>query len=257
MRADSSRGTAVPSSRSTFSSRSRIVCGAGPAPPTSIVPSTSRAPVSSSISLVATIWPSIACSGASPFSKRPEASVRRASLVEVRWRLGPCQLAASISTRVVVPRTSERSPPIRPAIEVGPSSSAISRTLGSSVRSTSSSVVIFSPSRARRTVSLPPATRSKSKACNGCPVSSIAKLVMSTTLLIGRWPAADRRAFSHAGDGPIVTSSNSRAVKRGQRSGSSTTTSAPGTSPGVPGSSAHGGGESGAPVIACTSRATP
>ncbi len=30
MRADSSRGTAVPSSRSTFSSRSRIVCGAGP-----------------------------------------------------------------------------------------------------------------------------------------------------------------------------------------------------------------------------------
>ena len=50
---------------------------------------------------------------------------------------------------------------------------------------------------------------------------------MSTTLLIGRWPAADRRAFSHAGDGPIVTSSNSRAVKRGHRSASSTTTSAP------------------------------
>ena len=42
---------------------------------------------------------------------------------------------------------------------------------------------------------------------------------MSTTLLIGRWPEAIRRAFSHAGDGPIVTSSNSRAVKRGHRSG--------------------------------------
>ena len=25
---------------------------------------------------------------------------------------------------------------------------------------------------------------------------------MSTTLLIGRWPAAIRRAFSHSGDGP-------------------------------------------------------
>ena len=174
MRAHSSRGTAVPSSRSTFSSRSRIVAGGGPSPPTSIVPSTRRAPVSSSISLVATIWPSIACSGARPFSKRPDASVRSASFVEVRWRLGPCQFAASISTRVVVSRTSERAPPIRPAIEVGPSSSAISSTLGSSLRSMSSSVVIVSPSVARRTVSLPPATRSKSNACSGWPVSSIA-----------------------------------------------------------------------------------
>ena len=50
---------------------------------------------------------------------------------------------------------------------------------------------------------------------------------MSTTLLIGRWPAAIRRAFSHGGDGPIVTSSKARAVKRGHRSGASTTTSTP------------------------------
>ncbi len=174
IRAHASRGTGVPSSRSTFASRSRIVRGAGPGPPTSIVPSTRRAPVSSSISLVATTCPSIACSGARPFSKRLEASVRSASLVEVRCRPGPSQLAASISTRVVPSRTSERSPPIRPAIEVGPSSSAISRTRSSSVRSTSSSVVIVSPSRARRTVSRPPATRSKSNAWSGCPVSSIA-----------------------------------------------------------------------------------
>ena len=78
--------------------------------------------------------------------------MRSASLVDVRWRFGPFQFAASISTRVVDSRTSERSPPIRPAIDVGPSSSAISRTLSSSVRSTSSSVVILSPGRARRTV---------------------------------------------------------------------------------------------------------
>ena len=45
---------------------------------------------------------------------------------------------------------------------------------------------------------------------------------MSTTLLIGRWPAAVSRAFSHAGDGPIVTSSNARAVKRGHRPVSTT-----------------------------------
>src|SRR5215210_6197966 len=41
---------------------------------------------------------------------------------------------------------------------------------------------------------------------------------MSTTVLIGRWPAAIRRAFSHGGDGAIVTPSNTRAVKRGLRS---------------------------------------
>ncbi len=80
---------------------------------------------------------------------------------------------------------------------------------------------------------------------------------MSTTLLIGRWPAADSRAFSHAGEGPIVTSSNSRAVKRGQPTGSSTTTSAPATAPAPPGSSDQGGRPSGAPVAAWTSRATP
>ena len=46
---------------------------------------------------------------------------------------------------------------------------------------------------------------------------------MSTTLLIGRWPAAVRRCLSHSGDGPIFTSSNTRAVKRRQISGSMST----------------------------------
>ena len=80
---------------------------------------------------------------------------------------------------------------------------------------------------------------------------------MSTTFEIGRCPAAISRAFSHTGDSPIVTSSNTRAVNRGHRSGHSTVTAAPATSPSEPGSSRHGGGDSGAPVAACTSRATP
>src|ERR1700691_4866227 len=111
---------------------------------------------------------------------------------------------------------------------------------------------------------------------------------MSTTLLMGRCPAADRRAFSHGGEGPIVTSSNARAVKRGQRAGHSTVPSktpspprareasslesadaSPETgdappfcasarsAPPLPRSSPHGSGASGAPVAACSSRATP
>ena len=39
--------------------------------------------------------------------------------------LGPFQVATSSSTRVVSGATSERAPPISPAIEVGPSSSSI------------------------------------------------------------------------------------------------------------------------------------
>ena len=86
---------------------------------------------------------------------------------------GPFQFAASISTRVVPSLTSERAPPMIPAIDVGPSASSITSICESSVRSTSSSVVIVSPSRARRTVSEPPATRSASNACSGWPPSSI------------------------------------------------------------------------------------
>ncbi len=83
-------------------------------------------------------------------------------------------------------------------------------------------------------------------------------MVMSTTLLIGRWPAAVRRPFSHGGDGPIVTSSKTRAVKRGQRSGHSTRISTPSTeSPAGWGSSSHGALTRSAPVAACASRATP
>ena len=54
------------------------------------------------MSALATACPSSACSGWSCFSKRPEASVRSPSRVDVRWTFGPFEVAASISTRVVV-----------------------------------------------------------------------------------------------------------------------------------------------------------
>ena len=87
--------------------------------------------------------------------------------------LVPFQLATSSRTRVVAAETSETWPPMIPAIPVGPFSSQTSTVSASSVRSTSSRVVIFSPSAAVRTVSAPPGTLSRSKACRGCAVSSI------------------------------------------------------------------------------------
>ena len=83
---------------------------------------------------------------------------------------------------------------------------------------------------------------------------------MSTTLEIGRIPAAISRARSHSGDGPIFDVANARAVNRGQSSGTSTATEASSVdraSAVASASSSHGGRASGAPVIAWTSRATP
>ncbi len=74
---------------------------------TSIVPGTSRAPQSSTISFDATRCARIARSGWSCFSNRVDASERRASRLEVRRMLVPFQVATSSSTRVVVSETSE------------------------------------------------------------------------------------------------------------------------------------------------------
>jgi len=74
------------------------------------------------------------CSGCSPFSNRADASLRSPSRQEARWMFGPLQVATSSSTRVVSGPTSERAPPISPAIEVGPSASSITTISESSVR---------------------------------------------------------------------------------------------------------------------------
>ena len=111
------------------------------------MPGTIRAPHSSTISRAASRWAAIACSGWSCFSKRAEASVRRPSAFEVRMMFGPTQVAASISTRVVLSETSEIWPPMIPAMPLGPSPSQTSATSELKRRSTSSSVIIVSPSR--------------------------------------------------------------------------------------------------------------
>ena len=87
--------------------------------------------------------------------------------------LTPFQVATSSSTREVESETSERSPPMIPAMPEGPSRSQTSTVSASNLRSTPSSVVIPSPSRAVRITSSPPGTRSRSKAWRGCADSSI------------------------------------------------------------------------------------
>ena len=62
---------------------------------------------------------------------------------------GPFQVADSISTVVVDSETSETDPPITPAIEAIPLTSAITVMSGLSSRSIPSRVVTFSPGRGR------------------------------------------------------------------------------------------------------------
>ena len=141
---------------------------------TSIVPGTRRAPQSSVSKRVATICPRIVRSGWRPFSNRVDASERSDNRFEVRRMLVPFQFATSSRTRVVCSETSETWPPMIPAIPEGPSRSQTSPVSASSLRSTPSSVVIVSPSAAARTLSAPSGTLSRSKACSGCAVASIA-----------------------------------------------------------------------------------
>ena len=97
----------------------------------------------------------------------------------------------------------EFAPPMMPASATGFSASQMTRLLGFRVNSFSSRVVIFSPSAARRTVMLRPATLFRSKACMGWPISSRVWLVMSTTLLMERRPQRARWRFIQRGDSPI------------------------------------------------------
>ena len=157
-----------------MASRRRIGAGGGGAPPTSIVPGASVAPHSSTISRAATAWASSVASGDSPFSKRAEASLRSPSRCEVRWMLGPSQVATSIRTRVVSGPTSLRVPPMIPARLVG--TVAVEDHHHVRVQAPALAVErleLLPLARAPRTTSRPPATRSRSKACSGWPVSSI------------------------------------------------------------------------------------
>ena len=85
----------------------------------------------------------------------------------------PFQVATSRSTLVVCSETSDTWPPMIPAIPEGPLRSQTSTASSSKVRSTPSSVVIFSPAFAARTMSAPSGTLARSNACSGCAVISI------------------------------------------------------------------------------------
>ena len=153
--------------------RSRTTRGSIGSGYTSIWPGTSRAPHRSTISCAVSRWAASAFSGCSCFSNRVEASERRFSALEVFRMLVPTNVAASTSTRVVVSETSDTWPPITPPMPVGPSGSVIRHISSVNVRSTSSRVVMVSPSRALRTMIFPPRTLSRSNVWMGCPQVSI------------------------------------------------------------------------------------
>ena len=162
-----------PSSFSIRTGRSGTTRGSAGCGYASIVPGTSRAPHSSTISRAARRCAAIASSGCSCFSNRADASVRSPSAFDVRMMFGPTHVAASIRTRVVLSDTSEISPPMTPAIPLGPSASQTSAISPVKVRSAPSRVVIVSPSPARRTTIWRPRTSSRSNACSGWPTQSI------------------------------------------------------------------------------------
>ena len=163
----------MPSRPETREPRRTSSRAGGASAATSIVPGTSFAPQSSTISRDAIRWARMQRSGCSCFSKREEASERRPSRREVRRMLVPFQLATSSRTLVVSSETSETWPPMIPAMPEGPFSSQTRTVSASKRRSSPSRVVIVSPSSAARTVSAPFGTLSRSKACRGCAVSSI------------------------------------------------------------------------------------
>ena len=132
--------------------------------------------------------------------------------------------ALSSRISVVSASTSELAPPMIPARATGRLASQIISISGSSWCSFPSRVTKLSPTLARRTTILPPASLLKSKACRGWPYSSMTKLVISTILLIGRMPTASNRCCSHQGEGPICTFLTSRAAYRGQSATASTST---------------------------------
>jgi hypothetical protein len=173
VRSTTSSGTRSPSSRSSRL-RSRRTCRSSTLRGhTSEIPPTRRpAPISFS-RWRARIRAHGGAAMSAPRSKRAEASVFRPSRrLAVRTMEGRNQ-ALSSATVVVVAVTSDVAPPITPAMATGRSRSAITRVVSSSVRFCPSSVVSPSPERARRTLISGPASFATSKACIGCPISSM------------------------------------------------------------------------------------
>ena len=136
-----------------------------------------------------------------------------------------------MKTFTVVSVTPESSPPNTPAMHIGPSASAMTMSVASSLRVRPSRVTMGSSWAARRTMTLPPRILSASKVCRGWPVSKRMKLEMSTTLLMGRRPMERSFFCSHSGDGATVTPFTVMPVYRGAPFVSSTSTGMASPSP--------------------------
>ena len=128
--------------------------------------------------------------------------------------------ADSTSTFVVASSQPVRAPPMTPAIDTGPSSSAITTTEASSAWVRPSRASSVSPATPRRTTRLP-RTLSASKTWSGRARSKVMKLVTSTSALIGRAPMARNRVRSQAGLGALRTSAMRRTANAGARASSS------------------------------------
>ena len=165
-----------------------------------------------------------AISGSAPRSKRKEASVCSWCFLDVLRMEPASKQALSRKTSVVDSDTPESSPPNTPAMHIGREESAMTISVAARVRSTPSSVTIFSPSFARRTMTFPPPILAASKVCRGCPSSNRMKLEISTTLLMGRRPMASNFCCSHSGDSFTCTPARVMPVYRGAAVASCTST---------------------------------
>ena len=129
---------------------------------TSTIPPTTSPHPSSSINWHALLIASSAFLGSSPFSKMPEASVLSPTLLEDFLIFAPLNVAASNKTVCTSSVIFEFSPPIIPARPISFSASQIISISESSFLTCPSSVWNVSPSFARRTMILLPATFFKS-----------------------------------------------------------------------------------------------
>ena len=99
--------------------------------------------------------------------------MRSPSAFELRRMETGSNQADSRSTLRVEKPISVSAPPMIPPMPTARAASAMTQISGESVRSTPSSVRIFSPARARRTTMRRSARRSRSKACIAWPSSSM------------------------------------------------------------------------------------
>ena len=202
---------------------------------------------------------------------RPDpGEVERLSLLEPEARLRPQTVALAgpadadrvedrrldDHVRVSGP-ISDATPPMIPAIAIGPLGSAITRVSSVSVRSTWSSVSSRSPAAARRTTIRPVVDGRRVERVDRLAELEHDVVLASTTLLTGRIPAASNRPGRAGGTGRSGRRRPTAPTNRGQRSGSTTSTASCRSTGGPVSVTSSDGRRTGAPVTIEISRASP